>query len=186
MPRSPSRSSIDRAVALGLVGLALGACSGDTCGPTSAAIDGLTLAGTGVDVAYTGLTASGNNDCPETGAPVGVVSLTIAGAQRGGAFPITLCVPRPDRLGEDPVALGSAVQIVDLTADLGGGCTLSRATTGAITGTASASGLCGAGVDPAGFALTIDGVVPMKRTCASGTDVLMLALSGTIAVAGPP
>ncbi|MCE9577727.1 MAG: hypothetical protein K8W52_31550 [Deltaproteobacteria bacterium] len=186
MSRSPFRSSTEIAVALALASALVGACSGDTCGPTSAAVDGLTLAGTGVDVTYTSLVASGNNDCPETGAPVGVVSLTIAGAQKGGSFPITFCVPRPDRLGDAPVALGSAVQIVDLTADLGGGCTLSKATTGAITGTASVTGLCSAGEDPAGFALTIDGVVPMKRTCASGTDVLMLALSGTIAVAGPP
>jgi hypothetical protein len=184
MSRSRFRSSIELALAIAAAGL--GACSGDTCGPTSAPVDGLTLAGTGVDVAYTMLGASGNNDCPETGAPSTVVSLTIAGTQRGGSFPITLCVPRPDRLSAAPVALGTAVQIVDLSADLGGGCTLTKATTGAITGTASVTGLCGAGEDPAGFALSIDGVVPMKRTCAAGTDVLDLALKGTISVAGPP
>ena len=170
--------------------LALGAgtacCGGDTCGPGSAPVDGLELAGTGVDVKYTMLQAHPNNDCRDPNAPAGVVSLTINGTQTGTAFGLTLCIPRPDKLGSGALALGTDVVVVDTGADIGGGCTLSHAATPAPTGTVTSSGACGNGSDAAGFALTFEnGVVPVKRTCGANVDVLMLALTGTVAVAGP-
>jgi hypothetical protein len=172
-----------------LVAVAASACGcdgGDSCGPGTAAADGLGLAGTGVDVRYAGLVASANNDCPEPGAPAGVVSLTISGTQSGAAFPLTLCIPRPDKLGTVPAALGTDVRLVDVEADIGGGCTLSLASTAAPTGTVRASGVCGDGTDPAGFALIFDGVVPMKRTCGAAVEVLDLALSGTVKFCAAP
>ncbi|HTJ45433.1 MAG TPA: hypothetical protein VL463_25180 [Kofleriaceae bacterium] len=165
----------------------LSCCGSDpVCGPGMAADNGLELAGTGVDVHYKDLHASANNDCPDPSAPSGVISLTIGGSQDGSAFPVTLCIPRPDRLSSGALALGTDVKIIDLGADIGNGCTLARATTPDPTGTVKASGLCGNGKDPAGFALTFEnGVVPMKRTCGAQVDVLNLALTGTVAVAGP-
>ncbi len=162
------------------------ACSGgDTCGPGTAAIDALALAGTGVDVHYTALGASANGDCPDPGAPSGVVSLTIDGTQTGSSFSITLCVPRPDEIGRTTAQLGTDVRIMNLDATLGAGCTLARAASKAPTGTVIGSGVCSNGTDPAGFALTFDGVVPMTRTCGASVDELDLALTGTVAISGP-
>lgn len=184
MSRSPYLSSIS--VALLATGAACCGGGGETCGPGAAAANGTELAGTGVDVRYTMLKALVNNDCPDPAAPSGVISVTISGTQEGTAFPLTLCIPRPDLLASQPLALGTDVKIVDLSADLGAGCTLARATSQAPTGTVTATGLCNNGKDPAGFALTFDSdVVPMKRTCGAQVDVLNLALTGTAAVAGP-
>ena len=183
MSRSRYLSSIS-AAALGLGAACCG--GGETCGPGAAAVDGLTLAGSGVNVAYTMLAASVNNDCPDPAAPSGVVSVTVTGTQVGTAFHVNLCIPRPDKLSAGPLALGTDVKIIDLGADIGGGCTLARDATQMPTGTVTATGLCNNGKDAAGFALTFDaGVVPMKRTCGAQVDVLNLALTGTVAVAGP-
>lgn len=187
MSRSPYLSSISVAlVAILATGAACCGGGGDTCGPGAAAANGAELAGTGVDVRYTMLQALVNNDCPDPAAPSGVISVTISGTQEGTAFPFTLCIPRPDRLATEPLALGTDVKIVDLSANIGGGCTLDRATSQAPTGTVTATGVCNNGKDPAGFALTFDnGIVPMRRTCGAQVDVLDLALTGTVAVAGP-
>jgi|SRR5579862_5832236 len=172
-----------------IIGLALGsACcgGGDTCGPGSAAPDGLELAGTGVDVHFSGFGASSNHDCPDANAPAGVTSLTITGAQSTSTFPAVFCIPRNDLLGVQGLALGTDVEIIDLTADIGSGCTIALGTTPAPTGTVTATGVCGDGTDHAGFALTFEnGVVPVKRTCGSQVDMLSLALTGTVAIAGP-
>lgn len=161
-------------------------CGGDTCGPGTAAPDALELAGTGVDVKYGALSASANNDCPDVSPPAGVVSLTISGTQTTSSFPVTFCIPRPDRLESGATAmLGTDVKIVDLAADIGGGCTLAPAASMAPSGTVVATGMCGNGTDGAGFALRFDGIVPMKRTCGAQVDILDLALSGTVAISGP-
>jgi hypothetical protein len=184
---SPHRAS-RRALLVGVLGVLAGtACCGgnDACGPGTAAADGLELAGTGVDVHYTDLRAMANNDCPAVGEPADVTSLTLTGTQTGSSFSLLLCIPRPDLLGAQPVQLGTDVQIKGLGASIGGGCTLDHAVTAGASGTVTASGVCGKGKDPAGFALTFDGVVPMKRTCGAMVDTLDLALTGTVAVAGP-
>jgi hypothetical protein len=172
----------------GLIALALGSacCGGDTCGPGSAAPDGLELAGTGIDVHYSGLLSSSNHDCPDPNAPAGATSVTISGAQTTSTFPVVFCVPRNDLLGVQGLTLGTDVKIIDLTADIGGGCTLSLGTTPAATGTVTATGVCGDGADHAGFAMTFEnGTVPVKRTCGAQVDMLTLALTGTVAVSGP-
>src|SRR5690242_10767801 len=102
-----------------LLGATTACCGGnDSCGPGSAAPDGLTLTGSGVNVTYSMLTASANNDCPDPNAPAGVVSLTISGTQVGSAFPITFCVPRPDQLGSGVRQLGTDIKVVDIGADI--------------------------------------------------------------------
>jgi len=186
MSASPSRSHIEVRIAAALGLAALACCGGDDkCGPGTAAADGLSLAGTGVDVKYAGLVASPNNDCPAVGAPGDVTSVTVSGTQVGSSFSVTLCIPRPDLLASTPGTLGTDVKIIDMGANIGNGCTLARSATGTPTGTVVASGLCGAGKNAAGFALTFDGVVPIKRTCNGTTDVLDLALTGTVAVSAP-
>ncbi len=167
-----------------LLGATTACCGGDTCGPGSAAPDGLTLTGSGVAVTYAMLTASANNDCPDPAAPAGVVSLTISGTQVGSSFPVTFCVPRPDLLGSGVRQLGTDVKVVDIGADIGSGCTLSLASATAPSGPVQASGVCGNGTDSAGFALDFENdTVTVKRTCGATVDMLTLALSGTVAVA---
>lgn len=188
MSRSRFRSTtrlLVVAAATAALALAAGGCpNADQCGPGSAADDGLALSGSGVDVTYQGLAASANNDCPSASAPAGVVSLTIGGTQVGTSYPITLCVSRPDLLDAAGLQLGTDVQVIDLGADLGGGCTLALGT-GAASGSVTGAGVCDNGTNAAGFAITIDGTVPMKRTCGTQVDQLDLTLAGTIAVSGP-
>ena len=53
------------------------------------------------------------------------------------------------------------------------------------TGTVKASGLCDAGADKAGFALTVDGGISLRRTCPTATDTIAVSFVGTVAVAVP-
>lgn len=172
--------------ALGVVALLSACACSDPCGPGDAAVDGLTLTDV-ADATTTGriadLVAGANNDCPAADAPAGVVSLTIAGASRDGARPFTLCVPRPDQLAAGPVDLAD-LRFFDVGATLGG-CTLRLAPTPAVTGTLRAAGMCGDGTDPAGFALTFAGELTLTRDCAGVLDERRVALTGTVAVAGP-
>jgi len=71
-------------------------CSDPDCGPHGAPAD-LAISGANVSLSYGGLSGSPNNDCPDPGAPKGVVSLTICGelttapggctGAGGGVFP---------------------------------------------------------------------------------------------------
>jgi hypothetical protein len=169
-------------------------CSGPaaTCGPDTAPIVGLIVtaatAPTPTALSYGGLVASANNDCPDPAAPAGVVSLTIGGKLDGGTDPVSLCVPRPDQLASGALALGAdtgAIHIVDLRATAAG-CTYAFDRTIAPTGSATAAGVCGAGSDPRGFALTFNGAVTLKRTCGATIDSVRATIAGTVAVAGPP
>ena len=166
----------------------LAACpsDGDECGPGDAPDDGLTVTGLGVELAYNGLLAGPNNDCPIDGTPDGVISLTIAGTQVDGPGLFTLCVPRPDQLSggealgiDDPASEDPAVRVVDISGtDVA--CEYDLDDT-APTGTVRAQGLCddtGAG----GFALVIDGEVTLTRTCGAQVDTVVVELGGTIAV----
>jgi hypothetical protein len=158
-------------------------CPGEECGIGGAAADGLTLTGSGVDVRYQAMTAGENNDCPDASAPVGVISVTIAGIQVGTSSGITFCVGRPDNLDSSmPLVYdGAGVEVVDVNAEHAG-CTLRRNPSTPPTGTARATGICDNGVDPAGFALVVDGQVTIDRTCGPTMDTIVLDLAGTIAV----
>ncbi len=181
------------ALALGL-GAALATtasgCGDDACGPGSAGDSGLSASSVDVTLAYGNLEGGLNNDCPDADAPAGVVSLTIAGMQVDGTGLFTLCVPRPDLLGTQELALGidsptSEVRIIDTTGDANG-CTFRFDRTRPPTGTATATGLCDDGANPAGFALVVDGAISLERTCGSTVDQVGVTLKGTAAVAGPP
>ena len=163
-----------------------GGGGGDSCGPGGAPATGLVAGSGAVVLSYGQLTGGLNNDCPAANPPAGVISLTIHGTQSDAAGQITLCVERPDLLAGQPQALGpdspgSPIHVVDV-AGSASGCSFAIDRTQAITGMASASGLCENGGDAAGFALTLDGALSLTRTCGAAVDSLRVALHGQVAV----
>jgi hypothetical protein len=160
-------------------------CGDDSCGPGGAPAVGLVASGSAVTLTYGQLTGSLNNDCPDAAAPAGVVSLSIEGAQSDGQGRITLCVGRPDLLAKQPLTLGNTasaqVRVVDF-AGTANNCAFAIDATGAPSGTASSSGMCGNGSDAAGFALVLDGSLPLTRTCGTTVDSLSVTLRGRVAV----
>jgi hypothetical protein len=153
------------------------------CGSGSAPASGLVASGTGFSFTYGTLSASANNDCPDPAAPAGVVSLTITGTSATGGF-YTMCVKRPDHLGATALALGTDVQIVDVT-DSTASCTYGLDESVTPTGTLTATGVCGNGTSNQGFAMTVTGTIGMKSTCAGTITPVSGALAGTVAVGGP-
>jgi hypothetical protein len=152
------------------------------CGAGSASGTGLVATAGSTTLVFTNLSASPNNDCPASGAPKGVVAMTIE--PPSGTDPLlTICTGRPD-LVPGGLAIGSAAQIIDVSGT-SGGCTFTLDDTVAPTGTLSATGLCDAGSAHAGFALTVDAVVSLTRTCGTTVDQVTAMLSGTSAIAGP-
>lgn len=164
----------------------LGGCSGDTCGPGSAAADGLVASANGVTLTYGAMAGGLNNDCPDPAAPAGIVSMTVHGNQTDGTGQITLCIPRPDLITDQTMPLGpdintgTDVRLVDLEG-MSAGCSFALGNT--VTGTVKTSGLCGNGADNGGFALTVDATVQLDRACMA--DTIDVQLAGTIAVATP-
>ena len=190
---SPSRfPSSTRLLAAGWIAASIagaaGCGGGDSCGPGGVPSIGLIADNPVVILTYGQLTASLNNDCPASDAPAGVISMTIGGTQHGGQGLITLCVGRPDLLETQELALGSdaaaPVQVVDL-AGSNNNCTFTVDRTMPLTGQAHASGLCGNGADPAGFALVVDAALSLTRTCGATVDTTGVTLHGRVAVEGP-
>jgi hypothetical protein len=156
----------------------------DNCGPDTAAETGIKLVGAtpGDNIAFGPLKAGLNNDCPDPTAPTGVISVTIDGAQLGGAAPITFCVPRPDLLSKGPLSVGSDFQIVDVSTNEIAGCRYSLLRSTPPTGTASAIGLCKSNICP-GFSLVLDVQVSLTKKCGTAPDqIVRLPLSGTTTV----
>lgn len=182
-----SRSRFRSATSLALVLPAIAAgCSDDNCGPGNAPQTGLVAIAGPVILTYGHLTSRLGNDCPAAGAPADVVSLTIESTQIDGTGLFTLCVGRPDLLAERAQSLGCdvpgvAARVIDFTGTTAG-CTLVLDATQPVTGTATSTGLCGNGSDPAGFALTIDGTATLTRTCGTFVDPLVVTLQGRVAV----
>jgi hypothetical protein len=192
MSRSLSHSSIKPlriglALAATVAGVLAGCGDGENCGPGTASKTGLTATGDNVALTWGTLTSGLNNDCPDSAAPAGVVSVTIFGFQSGGAGSITLCVSRPDLLADGSQTLGhdaasAQVRIVDLNGDADI-CTYTIDRSKPVTGTATASGLCDNGSDPAGFAVTLDATLSFTRDCGTTTDSVEVMLRGSNAVA---
>ncbi len=165
------------------------ACSDDgggTCGTGAAPAGPINATATDVSLAYENLSSLSGNDCPDPAAPSGVISLSIEGTQVGGGTGrLTLCVPRPDLLDEGR-ALGSTASMGELRViDFSGaanGCTFTYDSTTPPTGTGRATGICKNGTDAAGFALELNGVVTLKRTCGATIDTVTVIVSGTVAV----
>jgi hypothetical protein len=162
--------------------------SSETCGPGSNASADLEATGSGIATTYASLSSHENHDCVAPSTPDGVVALTIDGAAVGGGL-FTLCIPRPDLLATQSMGLassssaGSDVQVIDLTGSAGGGCTFALDQTAAVSGTISATGLCGEG--SAGYSLTLNAGVTVDVTCGSGSATSeSVTASGTVAVAG--
>jgi hypothetical protein len=186
MSRSLSRSPTSLAIAVAIAAVLAGCGDGETCGPGTASKTGLTATGDNVALTWGTLTSGLNNDCPDSAAPAGVVSVTVFGFQSGGAGSITLCVSRPDLLADGSQTLGhdsatAQVRIVDLNGDADI-CTYTIDRTKPVTGTATASGLCDNASDPAGFAITLDATLTFTRTCDTTTDSVEVMLRGTNAV----
>ncbi len=199
MSLSRFRSSTSLASVLAL-GFALGGspgCGGGhatpdaaPCGPGDAPAAGLVASGGQDALTYGQFTGGLNNDCPASGAPMGVISLTISGRQTdtgGGGF-ATLCVGRPDLLATEPLAVGfdaaAAVRVFELNGQADG-CAFTVDRSQPPGGTASASGLCGNGGNAAGFALALDATLTLTRTCGSTVDAVPITLRGRVAVAKP-
>ena len=109
---------MSRLLCLSIISVAASGCSGDDCGTQGAFEFGLTVSSDQVHLTYGDLVAGANNDCPDSAAPAGVVSLTIMGTQMGGTGLFTICIGRPDQLATMPLTLGSAqVHVVDLSGD---------------------------------------------------------------------
>jgi len=185
MSLSRFRSNTDLvciALAAGALAASVVGCSSPSCGTSGASATGLTADVAGITLTFGTLTASANNDCPATGAPAGVVSLTINGSQVGGTGLVTFCIGRPDLIEQTSQALGTGVQVVDMTAD-NGSCTFAIDHTATPTGTVHTAGMCDNGTNKAGFELVIDGALSLKRTCGTTVDSVAAALSGSVAVA---
>ena len=88
----------------------------------------------------------------------------------------------PTRLPPDPA---DRAQLIDASATLAAGCTLARDPAAAPAATAAFAGYCAGGADPAGYALTLDGSVGLRRTCPAGPDAVTGTVAGTVAVAIP-
>lgn len=192
---SPFRSSTSGLVAGAAIAFASAGCHDD---PTCGVGDGdtvITATGGGLDLSWVDLTSSANNDCPDPAAPSGIISLTLTG-MTGDEFPgggfLTFCIPRIDTLGSsghDSVGdtLSTAdLRIVDVNFTLGNGCTISRSPGTAVSGTASASGVCANGEDPAGYALTLAALFTVDQDCAGTLTQLDMEIRGTYAVTAAP
>ncbi|HUH01721.1 MAG TPA: hypothetical protein VML75_06975 [Kofleriaceae bacterium] len=160
-------------------------CNGDAvCGPGTAPADGLSADIGTAEVTFGGFTSSVNNDCtPPEGGPT---SITVDGTQVGQpAFHITFCLPRPAQLGADPVAVTDVqrLEVIDINARLDENCLLILDRTRAGTGTVTFAGYCGDGLDPAGYAMEFDAVVPGTRICTGNQqEPVDIALTGSVAI----
>lgn len=165
------------------------------CGPADAPPAGASVAVAGAagdaSVSYGAFTSSPNNDCPPPGG--GPTSITIEGTQTdlapGERFSLVLCLPRPDEIGGEPIALDDdrLVQLVDVNARLDGGCTLRLDPDATPSGTLTFAGYCDGGNAEDGYALTFDGSTAGIRTCPDGAggateEPADITLSGSVAV----
>ena len=80
------------------------------------------------------------------------------------------------------MAVGSGFRIIDFNGEADG-CTFALAQGSVPSGEASATGVCDNGKNPAGYALTVDANLVLRRTCPTATDMVAVSLAGTIAVA---
>lgn len=186
MQHSRSLSSTSFALAL-----LVAACNGDeVCGPGDTAGETIAVSDGTATLTYGGLSSLPGNDCPDPMAPADVISLSIeamqidAGATTGR---ITLCIPRPDLLEQGNRTLGNAlstadIRIIDLKGDANG-CAFRFASSVAPTGTGGGSGVCNNGQDPAGYAVELDAIVTLQRTCGELVDMVPMTLAGEVRVA---
>ena len=177
---------MSRFLFLSSISLAFAGCGDDSCGPMGAPDVGLVASSDAVMITYGNLSALAGNDCPDL-SQTEVVSQTLEGTQTDGSGMIAICIPRPDLLPEGMRSLGTSLSMADVRLiDVEGtsnNCTLTLDSSKPPAGMASGKGVCGGGDDPAGFQLTIDGAINLKRDCGGTMDTVAVTLRGTIAVA---
>ena len=182
---SPSRSRL--LISL----LALAACDDDpTCGSLGAPPSGMLVAGGGVSLEFGEFTSGANNDCPDLAIPIEsrTTSVTIFAKLAGGSpgF-LTACLQHPESSNTTGRDIGADqseadIQIVDVTA-MTGGCTYTLSNAAPPTGLGQTEGSCDNGTNPAGFALVLDGMLKLDKTCgANPVEVIDVTLSGRVAV----
>lgn len=181
MPSSPSpfRSATEALVIVAMLGCG---CGGDdaTCGPVGDE-PGISVATTSDTATFATFTASANNDCPNVGSPTAV---TISGSQEGGAGSIILCLSRPEDVGSSAVDVDftGALQLVSVSATLDCPVLVERNEPASLS--ATFTGFCGDGVDPAGFTLALDGQLAMRKQCdGQAEEAITVTVSGSAAVA---
>ena len=76
----------------------------------------------------------------------------------------------------------SGIDLIDVSADLGNGCTVVQDVAASPSGTAAFTGYCDGGADPAGYALALTGTVTLRRTCGATMDTVTGTLGGRVAV----
>lgn len=166
--------------------LAAAGCGDDAvCGPGDATADGLVVdVGNGTPLAFGGFTSSPNNDCtPMDRRPT---SITIDGTQTGQpSFHTTFCVPRPDGVPSGPIDItdDEVVQVIDVNARIDADCILTLDRTMPASGTVEFVGYCGDGLDPGGYALEFDAMVPGTIVCGGTMNTsVTIDLSGSVAI----
>ena len=82
-----------------------------------------------------------------------------------------------------PPLADDRAQVIDVSGALTSGCTIMKDPAGTPTGTATFTGYCKGGTDPAGYAVTLAGDIPLRRTCSGTTDAVTGTLGGQVAVA---
>jgi hypothetical protein len=164
----------------------VGGCGDDACGPMGASDVGLVAGSADVTLTFGHLSALAGNDCPDQ-TQSEVISQSLEGTQVDGTGLITICIPRPDLLPMGNRTLGTSTSMADVRLfDVSGtfnNCTFTIDSSRPPAGMASGKGVCGNGDDPAGFQLTIDGALNLKRDCGGTMDTIAVTLQGTIAVA---
>ena len=163
--------------------LAISSGCSDDCGTKGAPEFGIVASSDQVKLTYGHLVASANNDCPAPDAPSGVISLTISGIEMTSNGLITICVQRPDLLAHQTQALGSEVQLIDVSGS-DTTCSYALDATRPATGTLSGQHMCSNGTDKAGFELDANAALSLKRTCAGTVDSQAVTLRGAAAVSG--
>ena len=174
--RSITRTHNGLALGLGL-GLAAGCGPSPTCGTDKAPTYGLVASGNAVSLTYGAFSASANNDCPQAGAPAGVVSLTIEGMQMGGGGLFTICVPRPDLLATEE----TSVDIIDFSGTMSD-CDYMVDPASSPSGSAKGIDECDNGTNKNGFALDMTGTATLIQECSGTSNNVTVTLSGTTAI----
>lgn len=163
--------------------LAAAGCSDDeVCGPGDIAAAGATATSGADSVSYGDFWSSPNNDCSQMGHPT---SLTLEGKQVDGNFFLTFCIPRPDEIGDTPIALDDLehIEVITVSGDIGDGCLILRDPAVTPTGTIEFIGYCDEGLAEDGYAIRLSGTVGGTRSC-NGTDAGTTMESITIDLAG--
>ncbi|MFT3692517.1 MAG: hypothetical protein QM831_05200 [Kofleriaceae bacterium] len=75
------------------------------------------------------------------------------------------------------------MKIIDLTAMDANGCSYALDSGHVPTGTVDGEGVCGNGLDKAGFGLNFNGFIGLRRTCPTSTDSLSVGITGNVSVA---